>query len=205
MGPPATRLQILRQLGEAWADPVAGVLAVMTLLAELLVGYLLVVVGLRWLSVVPGSIGRLATRVGFLATPLVVRRTLDLLVGGTLLAQATVAIAPATAVGHRGNVASPALAVTSVASGASGGSVLMVPSGSGFAAASLAVLIGNEPSRRGPPPAEDRRLCRPGWRAGLRRRVLRTEGELPIGLASVIRRPCSGISHQRTHQLASGQ
>ena len=83
---------------------------------------------------VPGSIGRLASRVAFLATPLVVRRTLDLLVGGTLLAQAAVAIAPATAVGHRGNLASPALAVTSTASGASGRSVPAAPSGSGFAA-----------------------------------------------------------------------
>ena len=38
---------------------------------------------------------------------------LDVLVRGTLLAQATVAMAPATAVGHRVNVAWPALAVTS--------------------------------------------------------------------------------------------
>lgn len=110
LGPPATQLRTLRHLGDAWADPVAGVLAVMTLLAELLVAYLLVAVALRWLSVVPGSIGRLATRVAFLVTPVVVRRTLDVLVGARCWPRATVAIAPATAVGHRGNGACPALA-----------------------------------------------------------------------------------------------
>jgi nucleoid-associated protein YgaU len=144
-GPPATPLETLRHLGDAWADPVAGVLAAMTLLAELLVAYLLVVVALRWLSVVPGSIGRLASRVVLLATPLVVRRTLDLLVGGTLLAQATVAIAPATAVGPRGDLASPALTVTSTACGASGRSVLATRTGSGSAAASLTAPAGYEP------------------------------------------------------------
>ena len=75
LGPPAPQLRMLRHLGDAWADPVAGVLAVLTLLAELLVAYLLVVVVLRWLSVVPGRIGRLATRVAFMATPVVARRT----------------------------------------------------------------------------------------------------------------------------------
>jgi nucleoid-associated protein YgaU len=119
LGPPANHLQALGHLGDASADPVAGVLAAMAFLAEVLVAYLLGIVAIRWLSAVPGSIGRLAGRVTFLVTPAVVRRTLDLLVGGTLLAQATLAAGPAAPPGHRSTLGDPALAVTSTATGSS--------------------------------------------------------------------------------------
>jgi hypothetical protein len=94
-GAPAEQLRILRQLGDAWADPLASVLALMTLAGEGLVAYLLAVLVLRSLSMLPGTMGGVADRVASLVTPAAVRRTLDLVVGGALLAQATMALVPA--------------------------------------------------------------------------------------------------------------
>jgi nucleoid-associated protein YgaU len=94
-GAPAEELRTLRQLGDAWADPLACVLALMTLAGEALVAYLLAVLVLRSLSMLPGTMGRVADRVASLVTPAAVRRTLDLVVGGALLAQAALALVPA--------------------------------------------------------------------------------------------------------------
>jgi hypothetical protein len=101
LGTPAAQLRTLRHLGDAWADPVACVLALLTLVVEALVGYLLVVLVLRSLSILPGTLGRLAARMTFLVTPVAVRRILDLLVGGALLAHSTLALLPTPPPGHR--------------------------------------------------------------------------------------------------------
>jgi hypothetical protein len=94
LGSPLALLRALRGLGDPWADPVAPVLALLALLAEALAGYVLVVLALRSLCALPGCAGRVAGQVALLLTPVVVRRLLDLLVGGTLLAQATLAATP---------------------------------------------------------------------------------------------------------------
>jgi hypothetical protein len=101
LGTPAAQLRTLRHLGDAWADPVACVLALLTLVVEALVAYLLIVLVLRSLSILPGTLGRLAARMTFLVTPVAVRGILDLLVGGALLAHSTLALLPTTPPGHR--------------------------------------------------------------------------------------------------------
>jgi nucleoid-associated protein YgaU len=101
MGSPLMVMRTLGDLGRPWTDPVASVLAVMALTGELLVGYVAVVLVLGSLCRLPGSVGRLAARLTSLVTPGRVRRLLDLLVGGALLAQATLATAPGAPPGHR--------------------------------------------------------------------------------------------------------
>jgi hypothetical protein len=81
-GPPGRQLEVLRQLDQVGADPLASVLALLALGAEGLAAYLLAVLGLRLLATVPGAIGRLAAGATALATPATVRRALDLLLGG---------------------------------------------------------------------------------------------------------------------------
>lgn len=101
LGTPPMQLRTLRHLGDALADPVASVLVLMALAAEALVAYLLVVLLLRSLGRLPGTLGRVATRVTPVVAPVAVRRALELLVGGTLLAQATLAVVPAAPSDHR--------------------------------------------------------------------------------------------------------
>jgi hypothetical protein len=127
VGSPATRLRAVGGLGDPWADPVAPMLSLLALLAEALAGYLLVVLALRALCVLPGSVGRAARRITFLVTPVVVRRLLDLLVGSTLLAQAALAATPGMPPGHRAAGPDLALATASISSPPTGlvtGSVL---------------------------------------------------------------------------------
>jgi Tfp pilus assembly protein FimV len=100
VGSPIALARTLGDLGDPWADPVASVLALMALTAEALVGYLVVVLALRALGAVPGLTGRAAQRVVLAVTPAVVRRPLDLLVGGTLLVQVALA-APGAPPGDR--------------------------------------------------------------------------------------------------------
>jgi hypothetical protein len=89
MGTPVAQVQTLRDLGLAPTDPVTPLLAALALLAEALIGYVVVILALRTLSLLPGSIGGLSGRAVLLLSPDSVRKVLDLLVGGTLLAQAT--------------------------------------------------------------------------------------------------------------------
>jgi nucleoid-associated protein YgaU len=123
-GSPVALLRTLRGLGDSWTDPVTPVLSLMALLAEALVGYLLLALALRWLCLLPGLVGRAANRTMALVTPTVVRRALDLLVGGTLLAQAALTVSPGTPPGHPPGVAQPAI-VTSPISGGAGGSAAL--------------------------------------------------------------------------------
>jgi hypothetical protein len=99
-GPPGPQLEVLRQLARVGADPLASLLALLALAAEGLAAYLLAVLGLRLLASLPGVVGRLAAGATLLVTPASVRRALDLLLGGALLAQATLTPLPA---GGRGS------------------------------------------------------------------------------------------------------
>jgi nucleoid-associated protein YgaU len=96
-GPPGRQLEVLRQLGQVGADPLASVLALLALGAEGLAAYLLAVLALRLLALLPGAAGRLASGAALLVTPASVRRALDLFLGGALLAQATLTPLPARA------------------------------------------------------------------------------------------------------------
>ena len=100
MGTPAAQGRTLRDLGSSPTDPVTPLLAVLALVSEALIGYVVVVLALRTLSLLPGSIGRLTGRAALLLSPGVVRSLLDLLVGGTLLAQATLTAMPGAPPSH---------------------------------------------------------------------------------------------------------
>ncbi|HEY3141814.1 MAG TPA: hypothetical protein VGJ86_11830, partial [Acidimicrobiales bacterium] len=93
-GAPARQLEVLRGLGEVGADPLASLLALLALAAEGLAAYLLLVVALRAVALLPGAAGRLAGGATLLVAPATVRRALDVLVGGALLAQSTLAPLP---------------------------------------------------------------------------------------------------------------
>jgi hypothetical protein len=116
VGSPVQLLGALGGLGDPWADPVAPTISLLALLAETLVAYLLIVLALRSLCRLPGTAGRVARRVTLLVTPVVVRRLLDLLVGGALLAQATLATS-ALPPGHRPAVPALAMATSLSSSG----------------------------------------------------------------------------------------
>jgi hypothetical protein len=100
MGTPSAQVGALRNLGRSPTDPVTPLLAVLAILSEALIGYVAVVLALRTLSLLPGSIGRLTGRAAFLLSPAAVRNVLDLLVGGTLLAQAALTAMPSAAQGR---------------------------------------------------------------------------------------------------------
>jgi LysM repeat protein len=114
LGSPAMLLRTLAGLGDArTAEPVVAVVALLGLLVEVLVGYVLIVLVLGLLCALPGAMGRLARRVVPLVTPVAVRRVLELLVGGALLAQATLAVPSSTPSGEsRGG---PRLTATAMA------------------------------------------------------------------------------------------
>jgi hypothetical protein len=99
VGSPTALALTLRDLGSPWADPVISMLALMTLTAEAFLGYLLLVLALRSLAMLPGLTGRLAQRITLAVTPAVARGLVDLLVGGALLVQVTVAV-PRASLGH---------------------------------------------------------------------------------------------------------
>ena len=91
VGSPTALVRALQDLGDPGADPILSTLALMTLLAEAFVGYLLLVLALRSLARLPGLTGRLARRTTFALAPAAVRRMVEVLVGGALLVQVTVA------------------------------------------------------------------------------------------------------------------
>lgn len=94
-GPVAAQVRAIGGLGDPAADPVAGLLAVLAVAAELLAAYLLLVVVVRLAAWLPGTPGRVAARCAHLVALPVLRRALDGLLGGVLLAQ--VVLAPAVA------------------------------------------------------------------------------------------------------------
>jgi hypothetical protein len=112
-GSPRMLVETLRDLGEPWADPVASVLALMALIAEALAGYVLLLLALRALGALPGTMGHLARRVTVAMTPVVVRRLVEALIGGTLLIQVTLA-APGASLGHRASGPHEAVAASAL-------------------------------------------------------------------------------------------
>jgi len=119
MGAPTAQLRALGDLGLSPTDPVTPLLAVLTLVAQALIGYVVVILALRTLSLLPGSIGGLTGRALLLLSPDAVRRMLDLLIGGTLLAQATLTAMPGAPPGR----ATDTIHTTMTRSPSSGGSV----------------------------------------------------------------------------------
>jgi nucleoid-associated protein YgaU len=91
VGPLGAQVRVLGSLGDPSGDAVAGLLTVLAVVVELLALYLLVVLALRIAAWLPGVSGRLAVRAAGLVTMPVLRRALDGLVGGVLLAQVVVA------------------------------------------------------------------------------------------------------------------
>jgi hypothetical protein len=132
MGSPVTLLRALGDLGQTWTDPVAAVLAVMALMAETLVGYVLVVLVLGSMGTLPGSMGRLTARLTSLITPVAVRRLLDLLVGSALLAQTALAVPPGTPHGHRWTASYPGATASSPFSGSVGSTAMRDPTTTGL-------------------------------------------------------------------------
>jgi resuscitation-promoting factor RpfA len=92
VGSPTGLVRTLLGLADPWADPIISMLALMTLIAEVVVGYLLLLLALRSLGTLPGLTGRLARRSTFAVTPALIQRLVDLLVGGALLVQVSVAV-----------------------------------------------------------------------------------------------------------------
>jgi len=123
VGSPTALVRALQDLGDPGADPILSTLALMTLLAEAFVGYLLLVLALRSLATLPGLTGRLARRTTFALAPAAVRRMVDVLVGGALLVQVTVA-APDPSPGHLSSGSCQAVVASSVCS-RSGGPVTL--------------------------------------------------------------------------------
>jgi LysM domain len=119
VGSPTGLVRTLLGLGDPSADPVISMLGLMTLIAEVMVGYLLLVLALRSLATLPGSLGYLARRSTFAVTPAAIRRLADLLVGGALLVQVSV-VAPGPSPGHR-SIGSAEVAAASSACGRAGG------------------------------------------------------------------------------------
>lgn len=119
VGSPTGLVRTLLGLGDPWADPIISMLALMTLIAEAMVGYLLLVLAMRSLATLPGSMGHLARRSTFAVTPAAIRRLADLLVGGALLVQVSV-VAAGPSPGHRSS-GSAEVAAASSACGRAGG------------------------------------------------------------------------------------
>jgi LysM domain len=122
VGTPTAQLRTLRDLGRSPTDVVTPLLAVLAFLCEALIGYVVVVLALRTLSLLPGSIGRLTGRAALLVSPGAVRNLLDLLVGGTLLAQATLTAMPSAPL-HRTPGSIHVMTTASLSSSGSVGSI----------------------------------------------------------------------------------
>jgi hypothetical protein len=95
VGPLGAQVRVLGGLGDPSGDAVAGLLTVLAVTAELLAAYLLLILALRLAAWLPGASGRLARRGAGLLTLPALRRGLDGLLGGVLLAQ--VVLAPVAA------------------------------------------------------------------------------------------------------------
>jgi resuscitation-promoting factor RpfA len=117
VGPVGAQVRVLGGLGDPSADAVAGLLTVLAVLAEVLALYLLLVLALRLAAWLPGVSGRLAMRSARLVTMPVLRRALDGLLGGVLLAQLVVAPVAAKAEPVPPSDRPPAAAAAAIAGG----------------------------------------------------------------------------------------
>jgi hypothetical protein len=143
VGSPTALVRALQDLGDPGADPILSTLALMTLLAEAFVGYLLLVLVLRSLATLPGLTGRLARRTTFALAPAAVRRMVEVLVGGALLVQVTVA-APDPSPGHLSSGSCQAVVASSVCSRSGGPVTLGDPARIRLGAARLRLPVGGK-------------------------------------------------------------
>jgi hypothetical protein len=152
VGSPTALVRALQDLGDPGADPILSTLALMALLAEAFVGHLLLVLALRSLATLPGLTGRLARRITFALAPAVVRRMVDVLVGGALLVQVTVA-APDPSPGHLSSGSCQAVVALSVCSRSGGPVTLGDPAPVRLGTARLRLPVdGKEPVQARPIP-----------------------------------------------------
>jgi len=151
VGSPTALVRALQDLGDPGADPILSTLALMTLLAEAFVGYLLLVLALRSLARLPGLTGRLARRTTFALAPAAVRRMVEVLVGGALLVQVTVA-APDPSPGHLSSGSRQAVVASSVCSRSGGNEPVEARPIPRRSAAPLPPWLGGGPSKAAPLP-----------------------------------------------------
>jgi hypothetical protein len=95
LGGPEVQVGILRGLGDLGADPVDGVLAALTLVAQVLVAYLLLTVLLATAGRIPGFIGRVFRVLFRMVAVPVVRRAVEGALGGALVVGMALGPAPA--------------------------------------------------------------------------------------------------------------
>lgn len=186
VGSPMALARALRNFGDPWADPVVSMLASMALIAEAMVGYLLLVLAMRLFGALPGRAGRVARGITFAVTPAMVRRLVDLLVGGTLLVQVTLA-GPGAPPGPRSSGSFAAAAASSA-----------ISRSDGPATAGDRVLLHLEASPR-PSPADkhDQVEARPALR--------RSAVPLPPWLRDGPSKPAPGRTvHAREHTVEAG-
>ena len=86
-GPPSSHLRVLADLANPMAEPLEGTLAAFALAAEGIAGYLVLALALRTSAHLPGVVGQAANHVERLLTVPAVRRGIDALLGGALIAQ----------------------------------------------------------------------------------------------------------------------
>lgn len=96
-GPPSSHLRVLADLASPMAEPLEGVLAALALAAQALAAYLLFALALRTLTHLPGLVGQAASHAERLLTVPAVRRGIDALLGGALLAHLALAPPPTEA------------------------------------------------------------------------------------------------------------
>jgi resuscitation-promoting factor RpfA len=128
-GGPTVQLSVLTRVARPDTDPVTALLATLTLVAELLAGYLMLVITLRVAACLPGIPGHAAAAAGRLTTLPAARRCLDAALGGVLLAQ-TALVPPAAQARPAPPTTRPPITATETAARA------------GTAAIQLGVLIG---------------------------------------------------------------
>jgi len=184
VGPLGAQVRALGSLGDPSGDPVAGLLTVLAVAAELLAAYLLLTLALRLAAWLPGASGRLALRSAGLVTLPVLRRALDGLLGGVLLAQMVVAPVAARAEPMRPSDRPAAAAASALA----GGSRIASASELGDAEPQPSVAGGSRASRGWPPGAADHPPTtaaqvpgRAGNPPGTASRVSGTAGAVPAG------------------------
>jgi nucleoid-associated protein YgaU len=113
-GPPSSHLRVLAELGSPMAEPLEGTLAALALTAQALAAYLVLALALRTLTQLPGFVGQLADRAERMFTVPAVRRALDALLGGALLAH--LVVAPPTAASVTATMPAPPAAHAAIAS-----------------------------------------------------------------------------------------
>jgi nucleoid-associated protein YgaU len=86
-GSPSGHLRVLADLANPMAEPLEATLAALALAAEGIAGYLVLTLALRTSSHLPGFVGQAANHAERLLTVPAIRRGIDALLGGALIAQ----------------------------------------------------------------------------------------------------------------------